>query len=75
MHRERQRSATPRRVTEGVVAVVVGLAVVCPATGSQAPARTPDIFFAPTLYSVADAMLKMAQVTANDVVYDLGSVC
>jgi SAM-dependent methyltransferase len=55
------------------VAALVGLAVVCPAAGGQKPIRTPDIFFAPTLYSVADAMLKMAQVTANDVVYDLGS--
>jgi SAM-dependent methyltransferase len=41
--------------------------------GTQAPARLPDIFFAPTLYSVADDMLKLAQVTAQDVVYDLGS--
>ena len=40
---------------------------------SQAPVRTPDIFFAPTLYSVADEMLKLARVTADDVVYDLGS--
>ena len=63
----------PRWLTGGAVAVFVGLAVVYPAAGGQAPARTPDIFFAPTLYSVADAMLKMAQVTANDVVYDLGS--
>ena len=37
------------------------------------PARQPDIFFVPTLESVADAMLKLAAVTARDVVYDLGS--
>lgn len=42
-------------------------------TVRQLPARTPDIFFAPTLYSVADAMLKLARVGADDVVYDLGS--
>jgi SAM-dependent methyltransferase len=41
--------------------------------GTQAPTRLPDIFFAPTLYSVADDMLKLAAVTASDVVYDLGS--
>jgi SAM-dependent methyltransferase len=35
--------------------------------------RAPDIFFAPTLYSVADEMLRIAGVTAADVVYDLGS--
>lgn len=37
------------------------------------PARTPDIHFAPTRQVVADAMLKLAGVTAKDVVYDLGS--
>jgi SAM-dependent methyltransferase len=48
------------------------------ATGSsplkqRPPARTPDIHFVPTRQSVADAMLKLARVNANDVVYDLGS--
>jgi cyclopropane fatty-acyl-phospholipid synthase-like methyltransferase len=45
------------------------------ATGisQQAAPRRPDIFFAPTLYAVADEMLKLAGVTAGDVVYDLGS--
>jgi SAM-dependent methyltransferase len=37
------------------------------------PARQPDIFFVPTLESVADEMLRLAAVTARDVVYDLGS--
>jgi SAM-dependent methyltransferase len=41
--------------------------------GTQAPTRLPDIFCAPTLCSVADDMLKLAAVTARDVVYDLGS--
>jgi SAM-dependent methyltransferase len=40
---------------------------------AQAPVHPPDIFFAPTLYSVADEMLKLAGVGASDVVYDLGS--
>ena len=35
--------------------------------------QTPDIHFVPTPNDVADAMLKLAHVTANDVVYDLGS--
>ena len=39
----------------------------------QQPARQPDIFFVPTLYGVADDMLKLAKVTRDDVVYDLGS--
>jgi SAM-dependent methyltransferase len=40
---------------------------------SQRPARTPDIHFTPTRHNIADAMLKLANVTADDVVYDLGS--
>jgi predicted RNA methylase len=35
--------------------------------------QTPDIHFVPTTNDVADAMLRLAQVTADDVVYDLGS--
>lgn len=41
--------------------------------GSQSPARTPDIHFTPTRHNIADAMLRLASVTADDVVYDLGS--
>ena len=37
----------------------------------QAP--TPDIHYVPTSNGVANAMLKLANVTASDVVYDLGS--
>jgi SAM-dependent methyltransferase len=40
---------------------------------AQLPARQPDIFFVPTTDAVADEMLKLARVTADDVVYDLGS--
>jgi SAM-dependent methyltransferase len=35
--------------------------------------QTPDIHFVPTSGGVADAMLTLAQVTGDDVVYDLGS--
>ena len=34
--------------------------------------RTPDVIFVPTQDAVANAMLKLANVTKNDVVYDLG---
>jgi SAM-dependent methyltransferase len=40
---------------------------------SQLPARTPDVHFTPTRHNIADAMLRLAGVTKNDVVYDLGS--
>src|SRR3954471_17967368 len=36
-------------------------------------AQTPDIHYVPTQDAVVDAMLDAAQVTAADVVYDLGS--
>src|SRR5687767_16005571 len=35
--------------------------------------QVPDIHYTPTRHAVADAMLQLANVTANDVVYDLGS--
>jgi precorrin-6B methylase 2 len=40
---------------------------------AQEPKRNPDIHYVPTPQEVVDAMLDLAGVTANDVVYDLGS--
>ncbi len=34
--------------------------------------RTPDVIYVPTPQEVVDAMLKLANVTKDDVVYDLG---
>lgn len=53
------------------VAIAAGMASV--AAGSQAPKRTPDIHYTPTRHAVAEAMLELAEVGENDVVYDLGS--
>src|SRR5689334_7489488 len=39
----------------------------------QAPLRTPDVIFVPTPQEVVDAMLKLANVTGRDIIYDLGS--
>jgi predicted RNA methylase len=41
--------------------------------GAPAALRTPDVIFVPTPQEVVDVMLKVAKVTKNDVVYDLGS--
>jgi cyclopropane fatty-acyl-phospholipid synthase-like methyltransferase len=38
-----------------------------------APLRSPDVIYVPTPPDVVDAMLKLAKVGPNDVVYDLGS--
>jgi SAM-dependent methyltransferase len=40
---------------------------------AQAPAAKPDVVYVPTPQNVVEAMLELAEVKANDVVYDLGS--
>lgn len=52
--------------------LVVGLTQISPAAQTQAGLRDPDVIFVPTPQSVVDAMLKLAKVGKNDVVYDLG---
>jgi SAM-dependent methyltransferase len=42
-------------------------------SGVQQPRRTPDIHYTPTRHNIAEAMLKLAEVSKQDVVYDLGS--
>jgi cyclopropane fatty-acyl-phospholipid synthase-like methyltransferase len=42
------------------------------AAQAQTPLRKPDIFWVPTPDPVVEGMLKLANVTRNDVVYDLG---
>jgi SAM-dependent methyltransferase len=51
---------------------VVLLSAALFAAGQQ-PKRTPDIHFVPTPDEVVEAMLRLADVDKNDVVYDLGS--
>ena len=40
---------------------------------ASAPPRAPDVVFVPTSPQVVDAMLTLAKVGPNDIVYDLGS--
>ena len=40
---------------------------------TQQQLRAPDVVYVPTPYDAVDAMLKVAKVGKNDVVYDLGS--
>jgi cyclopropane fatty-acyl-phospholipid synthase-like methyltransferase len=54
-----------------ILAILV-TTVVVPAWAQQ-PLRSPDVIFVPTPQEVVDAMLKLAKVTKNDVIYDLGS--
>jgi len=54
-----------------ILAILVPTVVV-PASAQQ-QLRSPDVIFVPTPQEVVDAMLKLAKVTKNDVIYDLGS--
>ncbi len=57
------------------LALTMVVALAMPAAGQQAGTklRDPDVIYVPTPQEVVDAMLAMANVTAKDVVYDLGS--
>ncbi len=54
--------------------VLLGLVMAMPALAQQGnkPLRDPDVIFVPTPPEVVTAMLKLANVTEKDVVYDLG---
>ena len=56
-----------------MASLFVGVFLTGAAVFAQRPARTPDMFFAPTWEPVVYEMLQLAGVTGEDVVYDLGS--
>jgi SAM-dependent methyltransferase len=61
--------ATPAAPAPGATAAPAAT----PATPPSAPLRERDVIYVPTPDYVVDAMLRMANVTASDTVYDLGS--
>ena len=52
-----------------IVASIPGAAV---AVAQDAPTRRPDVIYVPTPEAVVEAMLQVANVGKNDIVYDLG---
>ena len=54
------------------VLLAVCAALAAPAAQQAKPVRDPDVPYVPTPPRVVEAMLKMANVTSTDVVYDLG---
>jgi SAM-dependent methyltransferase len=67
-------SASKPAATESKAAAAAPASAQAPAPANpQAPLREPDVIYVPTPEYVVEAMLKMANVTASDVVYDLGS--
>ena len=62
------------RLRTFVLSFAVIAALVAPSSAqAPAPLRSPDVIFVPTPQEVVDAMLKLAKVGPNDVVFDLGS--
>ena len=62
------------RASRLAVLTAVVFCVAMPAFAqAPGPLRAPDVMFVPTPQEVVDAMLRMADVTEADVVYDLGS--
>ncbi|MEO8682292.1 MAG: class I SAM-dependent methyltransferase [Vicinamibacterales bacterium] len=56
-----------------VMLAVTGIPGASLAAQTAAPARRPDVIYVPTPQPVVEAMLQVAGVGKNDVVYDLGS--
>ena len=67
------RSAAPAPTPAAPKPAAAPPAPVAESPGPAKPLREPDVIYVPTPQDVVDAMLKMANVTAKDVVYDLGS--
>ena len=64
----------PQASTPAATAATSSATAQAPAATRQAPPlREPDVIYVPTPQNVVEAMLKLANVTSSDVVYDLGS--
>jgi SAM-dependent methyltransferase len=65
---------TEKRLSSHVLfwSIAAWLAVAAASAGAR-QLRQPDVHFTPARHAVADAMLRLAGVTHDDVVYDLGS--
>jgi precorrin-6B methylase 2 len=59
-------------VLTGIAGTLTAGTTLSPAALAQEGRRTPDVIYVPTPQEVVEGMLKLARVTRNDVVYDLG---
>ena len=69
-HRRRDVVRSPNVETGRTEPLVIKAAADAQPAGAS---RLPDVIFVPTRESVADDMLRLAEITSRDVVYDLGS--
>lgn len=58
--------------TSSHISILFLLVTISAVAQTSAPARSPDVVFVPTPQPVVEEMLRMAEVDAKDVVYDLG---
>ena len=61
-----------RQLSLGIALLALCLISPLRARRPKRPLRTPDVIFVPTPPEVVDAMLKLAEVSGSDTVYDLG---
>jgi SAM-dependent methyltransferase len=75
LRNRRGKPATAMPPLGALTAAAIALAAIAAdaRVGQDRPARTPDIHYTPTRHQVAEAMLRLAQVRRDDVVYDLGA--
>lgn len=67
-------ASAPQASRPAATAATSSATAQAPAATRQAPPlREPDVIYVPTPQNVVEAMLKLANVTSSDVVYDLGS--
>jgi SAM-dependent methyltransferase len=66
-------SARGRLQRAGICVGLALVALVVEGADAQQKRVKPDVFYMPTPQGVVEAMLKIADVTSEDVVYDLGS--
>ena len=65
---------TTQMLALGLVAVLAATpSTLASAQDAATATRRPDVIYVPTPEEVVDAMLQVAKVTKNDVVYDLGT--
>jgi SAM-dependent methyltransferase len=55
------------------LAALIAAVIAMPAALAQPPVRQPDVIYVPTPAPMVEAMLELARVKHDDVVYDLGS--
>jgi SAM-dependent methyltransferase len=67
------RPAVMRTAAPVCACLAAAALLVAPLSAQFKAPRQPDVRYVPTPQNVVDAMLALAQVTAGDVVYDLGS--